>query len=140
GGARGAGAGPSWGQTLAAVARALIARAFGCPVFDEYGTRELGPLAHECPAHRGHHVNAESYVVEVAGESGEILVTDLNSRSVPLIRYRVGDVAVAGGHPCVCGRGLPLLERLAGRPPSAVRGAQGRSVPGTVFADLFTEY
>jgi phenylacetate-CoA ligase len=146
--ARGAAAVLSWGQTLTPAARALIERVFGCPVFDEYGTRELGPVAHECDAHRGLHVNAESYLVEVMhegrpaaeGEVGEVLITDLNSRSVPLIRYQVGDLAVATARACPCGRGLPLVERFVGRPPAAVLVAEGRYVPGAVFADVFQEY
>ena len=138
--AHGAGAVHTWGQTLTPDARALIERVFGCPVFDEYGTRELGPLAHECSAHRGHHVNAESYVLEIVGGTGEVVVTDLNSRSVPLIRYHVGDLAVATVEPCACGRGLPVIERLVGRPATVVLGAQGRRIPGTVFAELFGEH
>jgi phenylacetate-CoA ligase len=89
-------------------------------VFDSCRNPELGGLAHECDAHDGHHVAAESYIVEVLnghqparpGEDGEIVVTDLNSFSVPLIRYRTGDRAIAMEQTlCRCGRGLP---RLAG--------------------------
>jgi len=146
--AHGAGAIVTWGQTLSPAVRARIEAVFGCPVFDEYGAGEVGPLAHECERHRGHHVNAESYVVEIvrdgraaaSGEIGEVLVTDLNSRSVPLIRYRVGDLAVPGREACECGRRLPLLERIVGRSVSAVLGAGQRRVPGTAFAELFKDY
>jgi phenylacetate-CoA ligase len=145
--ARGAAAVLTWGQTLTPALRALLERVFGCPVFDEYGTRELGPVAHECDAHRGLHVNVESYIVEVVhegrpaaeGEVGEVLITDLNSRSVPLIRYQVGDLAVVTARACGCGRGLPLVERFLGRPSAAVVGAHGRYIPAAVFADLFQE-
>jgi phenylacetate-CoA ligase len=146
--ARGAGAVLCWGETLTPAARALVERVFGCPVFDEYGTRELGPVAHECQAHAGLHVNAESYLVEVMrdgrpaadGETGEVLITDLNSRSVPLIRYQVGDLAVATARACACGRGLPLVEHFVGRLPAAVLAANGRYVPGAVFADVLQEH
>jgi phenylacetate-CoA ligase len=128
--------------------RASIENVFGCAVFDEYGARELGPLAHECEAHAGLHVNAESYVVEVVrdgrpardGELGEVLVTDLNSRTVPLIRYQLPDLAVAAGRPCACGRGLPLLAAVTGRPASGILDARGRCVPGAVFCELFRDH
>src|SRR5262249_32760755 len=57
--ARGAGAILAWGQTLSPGVRASIGDLFGCPLFEEYGAREVGPLAHECEAHAGLHVNAE---------------------------------------------------------------------------------
>lgn len=146
--APGAGAVLTWGQTLTPAVRTLLEHVFGCPVFDEYGAREVGPVAHECEARRGYHVNAESCIVEVVhesraaaeGEVGEVLITDLNGRSVPLIRYQVGDLAVATERGCPCGRGLPLVERFVGRPPAAVLGAQGRCVPGAVFADVFEDH
>jgi phenylacetate-CoA ligase len=146
--AHGGGALLSWGQTLTPTTHALLERVFGSPVFDEYGTRELGPVAHECEVHRGLHVNAESYLVEVMrdgrpaaeGEVGEVLITDLNSRTVPLIRYQVGDLAMATTRVCSCGRSLPLVERFIGRPPAAVAIAEGRYVPGAVFADVFQEH
>ena len=91
---------------------------FGAKVFDQYGSRELSGIAHECEA-RGHHIAAESYIVEVLkdgrtakpGEVGEVVITDLNSFSVPLIRYRTEDRAIAMDKtPCDCGRGLPRIS------------------------------
>lgn len=136
------------GQTLAPAVRALIERQLGAPVFDRYATRELGLVAQECEAHAGLHVNAESYLVEVVrdgrpaaeGEPGEVLVTDLNNRCVPLLRYRTGDVAVAMAGACSCGRGLPLLRRVAGREEVFLHGTDRRVVPGALLADLFAAY
>lgn len=143
-----AGAIISSAQTLPPETRALIERQFGCPVFDKYGAREFSGIAHECAAHAGYHVNAESYVVEIVrdgraareGEVGEVLVTDLNNRCVPLIRYQLADLAVATNRSCACGRGLPLIERVIGRTQSVVLGSNGRYVPATFFAHFFKDY
>lgn len=143
-----AGAVISSAQTLPAETRALIEQQFGCPVFDKYGAREFSGIAHECEAHAGYHINAESYIVEIVrdgrpareGEVGEVLITDLNNRCVPLIRYQLGDLAVATSRPCSCGRGLPLIERVIGRTQAVVLGSNGRYVPATFFAHFFKEY
>lgn len=145
---RGARAVASAGQTMPDAARAIIEHELGAPLFDTYRTGELGAIAQECDAHAGYHVNAESYLVEVLrdgrpaaeGELGEVVVTDLNSFSVPLLRYRIGDLAVATTRACPCGRGLPLLPRIVGRPPAAVLAADGRYVPAGAFADVFDRY
>jgi phenylacetate-CoA ligase len=137
----------STGQTLAPDVRVLVERVAGAPVFDRYAARELGPIAQECEAH-GLHVNAESVIVEIErdgrpaaeGEVGEVLVTDLTNGCVPLLRYRLGDRAVASTRRCPCGRGLPLLERVVGRAEGAVVGAGGRQIPAGFFADLFADY
>ena len=144
----GAGAIISSAQTLPPETRELVERQFGCRVFDKYGAREFSGIAHECEAHCGYHVNAESYIVEVVrdgrpatdGEVGEVLVTDLNNRCVPLLRYQLGDLAVATSRRCPCGRGLPLLERVIGRVQGVVLGTNGRYVPATFFAHFFKEY
>ncbi len=143
-----AGAIISSAQTLPPETRALIEAQFGCKVFDKYGAREFSGMAHQCEAHRGYHVNAESYIVEVVrdgrpaaeGEVGAVLVTDLNNRCVPLIRYQLGDLAVATHRTCSCGRGLPLLERVIGRLQSVVLGTNGRYLPAAYFAHFFKDY
>lgn len=137
-------------QALDDESRKLIESAFGCRVFDKYGSREFSGIAYECEAHDGHHVVAESYVVEVLrdgrpalpGEVGEVVITDLNNLCLPFIRYRIGDLAVAmdPAVPCPCGRGLPRLGRIEGRVQSLILGSNGAVVPGTFFAHLFKDY
>jgi len=137
----------STGQTLDAELRALVERRVSPRVFDRYGTRELGPIAQQCEA-GAWHVNAESLIVEVLrgdqpaapGETGELVVTDLTNRCVPLLRYRVGDQAVASDRPCACGRGLPVLERIIGRRAHVLTASGERRVPEGVFADLFAPF
>jgi phenylacetate-CoA ligase len=137
-------------QVLPDESREAIQQAFATAVFDKYGSREFSGIAYECGAHQGHHVVAESYVVEVLrdgrtarpGELGEVVITDLNNFCMPFIRYRIGDLAVAldPAEPCACGRGLPRLGRIEGRVQSMIVGADGAVVPGSLFPHLFKDY
>ena len=140
----------SSGQVLTDQVRAAIEQRFGAEVYDKYGSREFSGIAYECSAHAGHHVMAESYIVELLtdgrptrpGETGEVLITDLNNHCVPLIRYRIGDLAVAmdAREPCPCGRGLPRIGRIEGRTHSVMLCADGTWLPGSFFAHFFKDY
>ncbi|HET6368680.1 MAG TPA: hypothetical protein VFG27_15700 [Pseudomonadales bacterium] len=100
--------------------RTAIERAFGCPASTEYGCRDGGLVANECPDH-GLHIAAEGMLVEVlptagaAEGSGELLLTNLDSHAMPIIRYRSGDIGALEPGTCRCGRGLPRLARVEGR-------------------------
>ena len=104
----------------------------------------------ECGHSRDHHVMDESYLVELLvdgrpakpGEIGEVVITDLNNFSVPLIRYRIGDLAVAVDEstPCPCGRHLSRVGRIEGRTQAIVHCADGTWLPGTFFAHFFKDY
>lgn len=133
-------------EALTEPQRTLLESVFGAPVQNEYGCGEVGPIAYECP--RGSlHLMSENVLVEVltsdgrraaVGESGEVVVTDLNNRAMPLIRYRVGDRAVIG-ESCSCGRGFPVLERVWGRAYDFVRDRDGRRYHGEYFMYLFED-
>ncbi len=137
-------------QALPEQSREIIEKAFGCKVFDKYGSREFSGIAYECDAHDGHHVVAESYIVEILkdgrparpGEVGEIVITDLSNNCLPFIRYRIGDLAVAMDNTvtCACGRGLPRIGKIEGRVQAIIVGTNGNYVPGTFFAHLFKDY
>ncbi len=122
--------------------RTLLERVFGCPVFNRYGSREVSVLASECDQHTGLHVMAEGLYVEVEtatgpagpGETGALLVTDLLNHAMPLIRYRIGDLGSWAPGRCPCGRGLPRLERVAGRVTDFLVGCDGRLVSGIFLA------
>jgi phenylacetate-coenzyme A ligase PaaK-like adenylate-forming protein len=111
-----------------------LASAFDCPVLDRYGCREAGVIAHEC-SEGSMHVNSEAVVVEMV--EGEIVVTTLNNRVMPLIRYRVEDLVELTPEACSCGRGLPLVRRLHGRLSDIIRAPSGRLIHGEFFTHLF---
>ena len=110
-------------ETLFDPMRKTVERAFGCPVFDYYGSREVGAIAAECEEHCGYHITAENVLLEFVsegehvscGENGAILVTGLRNYGMPLIRYDIGDIGKHSNEICSCGRGLPLMESIEGR-------------------------
>ena len=137
---------PCNGLILAAEAttpgqRATIAEAFGCDVFNTYGTMEFNMIAGECAQHRGMHLNCENLVVEVTkdgqqlpvGEEGEITVTGLVHPAMPFVRYLIGDLGRLAVAPCTCGRGLPLLKEVTGRTMDIIRTPEGNLVSGVFF-------
>jgi phenylacetate-CoA ligase len=140
----------SSGQTLTPKARASIESAFGCPVFDAYGSREFARLAHEAGASDVHHVAGEGFIVEVLlegrpvrpGEVGEVVITDLNGYAMPLLRYRIGDLAELAPEPDrdARARGLPRIGQIHGRVQSILRGTDDRFVPGTLLHRIAGDY
>ena len=60
-----------------------------------------------------------------AGESGRVLVTTLENYLMPLVRYEIGDHAIATSARCGCGRTLPLLGRVLGRSMNLFRKPDG---------------
>ncbi|MBI1852922.1 MAG: phenylacetate--CoA ligase family protein [Planctomycetes bacterium] len=135
-------------ETLTPADREIVHRAFAAEVFDRYGSREVGNVAHECSEHDGLHVSTERLHVEIVddaglpvapGETGRVLVTTLLRRTMPLIRYEIGDLAVArsAGDECPCGRGLPRIGPIRGRTSDVIRGPSGRLLHGEFFTHLF---
>ncbi len=118
--------------------RIKIESVFGCPVANGYGGRDAGFIAHQCPS-GGMHITAEDIIVEIVdsdgkvlppGQSGEIVTTHLATNDFPFIRYRTGDVGVISEKPCICGRGLPLLEEIQGRTTDFVIASDGTVMHG----------
>lgn len=124
--------------------RELIERVFQCPVSDRYSSHEAGAIiAAECPE-GGKHVFSDFCYVEIVtdgrpaapGELGEVIITPLYSFGMPLIRYRMEDIATFAGNQCACGRGLPVLRELVGRAPSILTLPSGKLLYGGAFRRL----
>lgn len=126
---------------------AVTERAFRAPAVDVYVTNEFGVIAWSCPVRRDLlHVNDDAFLVEVVGPDGkpvppgtqgELVVTSLSLTAMPLIRYRMGDIATRVPGPCECGRGLGLLTRLQGRTAHAIRRADGGLIVTPLITNLF---
>ena len=137
-------------QSLPDNVRRTIEDGLDTRVFDKYGSREFSGIAYQCDRSDDHHVMAESYLVELLvdgrpakpGEVAEIVITDLNNFSVPLIRYRIGDLATAVDESelCPCGRAFQRIGRIEGRTQAIVHCADGTWLPGTFFAHFFKDY
>ncbi len=109
----------SGGECLPSAAAVEIARAFGCPVVNEYGASECMSIAFGC--NEGWlHVNADWVLLEPVDKSyrpappGEpshtALLTNLANRVQPIIRYDLGDSVIAKPEPCACGSPLPAIQ------------------------------
>jgi len=125
--------------------RELFKEVFGATTFERYGAREIGTLASEVDCHRGLHIFEPSYVIEVVdqgghavapGEMGELVITDLCNRAMPLIRYRIGDLVALDESTCGCGCTWQRIGKVGGRILDLVTRSDGSRVAGQVILDI----
>ena len=125
--------------------RRVIEEVFGPRVFDYYGLTEKVASAGECPSHNGLHVNMEDTIVEiVAGEDrgtghpgGEIVGTSLVNYTMPLLRYRTGDVSAPRQGRCPCGRELMLIEPVETKVEDIITTGDGRYISASNLTHAF---
>jgi len=136
-------------EMLLPTERELIEDAFNTKVYDYYGNRETNLIAAQCQERGGYHVSAENGVIEVVdgdghkvgeGQTGEVVITDFHNYVMPLIRYRIGDLAEATYRKCPCGLELPLIKNFVGRKLEIIRTPSGHAVPGEFFLLLLDRY
>lgn len=95
--------------------------------FDIYGLSEIaGPgVGGECPAHDGIHIFEDHYYPEIVdpetgeplpdGQEGELVLTTLSKRAMPILRYRTHDITKIISEPCACGRTIRRIARIGRR-------------------------
>ncbi len=125
------------GDNLLPAHRQAIEEGFGCRVFDYYGSTEGCLVISECE-HGRFHVQPESGVLEIINESGgacrpgevgEMVITGLLNDAMPLIRYRIGDLAAWSTETeCLCGRQSPLVSHIEGRGDDYLLMVDGRRI------------
>jgi phenylacetate-CoA ligase len=129
-------------ETLHSYQRDRIESAFKAKVWDWYGLTELVGNASQCERHEGYHVSMEQGCLEVLdendrpvgpGETGEIVATGLHNFSMPLLRYRTGDLAEYTDEPCPCGRGSRLIKSIRGRTTEYIETESGARLTATAL-------
>jgi phenylacetate-CoA ligase len=134
--------------------RTRLEEGWGARVTEAMGVGDIGPsLWGECEEQDGMHLGARGFVhaelidpetgvaVEMEdGAAGELVLTHLQHRAAPLLRFRTRDHVQVWTSPCKCGRTSPRL-RCIGRTddmlivrgvnvfPSAVREVVGAFAP-----------
>ncbi len=108
--------------------RQEIENTWGFKAMDIYGLSEIiGPgVAIECCGQDGLHFAADHFYPEIidpatgeevpAGQDGELVITTLTKKAMPLLRYRTRDIVSINYEPCShCGRTLPRISKVKGR-------------------------
>lgn len=133
---------------LTSVQSMRIEKAFGAPVYDQYGCCEIYWLAAQCPKRQGLHMFSDIRRFEFIddddqpcpdGVQGRIVVTDLENRFFPIIRYLNGDMGKSLPGQCECGVTLPLMDKVTGRVSESVRLPDGQNMSGEYLTTIFDE-
>ncbi len=107
--------------------RDKIESQYGIDVYNGYGLSEMnGPgVAFECSEKQGMHLWEDFYLAEIIdpesgtllpeGEYGELVLTHLMRKAMPMLRYRTRDLTRIISEPCACGRTHRKIERIRGR-------------------------
>ena len=121
------------GEPLFEHQRELIGEAFRAPVANEFGSRDIGFTAHDTP--QGQMLlMSESIILEVLdeegrpvapGNTGEAVMTALESFAQPFIRYRTGDIVRLSEEPAEAGWGLHVIDEVLGRTTDFIVRADG---------------
>lgn len=126
-------------EKLHADQRDLLSRAFGCRVFDQYGSREVPCIASECE-HGGMHLLTHSayteFLPDLESNRKRVIVTGLTNKTMPLLRYELGDYAFPLETVCSCGRTSPLIQMDIGRIYDFMVAADGSKIHGAYFVKI----
>lgn len=107
--------------------RKEIEERLGIKAMEAFGLTELGGpgASFDCEAQDGLHINEDHFLAEIVdpatleplpiGEQGELVLTSLQRRAMPMLRYRTKDITKLRRETCSCGRTLIKMNKITGR-------------------------
>ncbi len=107
--------------------RKEIEERLGIKAMEAFGLTELGGpgVAFDCEAQDGLHINEDHFLAEIVdpatleplpiGEQGELVLTSLQRKAMPMLRYRTKDITKFHRETCSCGRTLIKMNKITGR-------------------------
>lgn len=123
--------------TLYPALRQIVQDVFRCPVYNQYGSREVGAIAFEMQDQDG--LRGLPYLNYPEVVDGRVVVTCLTNYSMPLLRYEIGDTAEPwrGSQDANYGCRHKVFRAVTGRVHSHFKTATGVLVYGGFFAKQF---
>lgn len=116
-------------------------------LYSTYASTEMQTSFTECACHQGGHLPPDLIIVEFLddenrpvpeGEPGEVTITTLGVRGMPLLRFKTGDICRHYSGACGCGRNTIRLSSLLGRKGQMIKYKGTTLYPPALFDILDT--
>ena len=138
----------SWGDKLFDHYKISIYEAFNCKTFETYGSAEGFMVAGQKDLDYLYEMSTNVLVEilddngnEVAdGSIGNVIITNLNGFAMPLIRYKIGDLAIKlpkEKYPIIRDLQLPIFQKIVGRDTDIVKTPSGNFMVVHSFTGIF---
>jgi phenylacetate-CoA ligase len=130
------------GEILFAYQKEKIQEIFGCKVVNEYGSSENGIIGFEC-AYGQMHLMPTIYLDILNPDKdgfGELVITELNSRFIPFIKYKNGDIGRLLNAECRCRKPYPIIQIREGRIDDFIVGSNGEIVYDAILAYTLKDF
>lgn len=99
-------------------------------IYSTYASTEMATAFTECKYQQGNHLQPELIYTEILdqdgiqvlpGEIGELVITSLQTQTMPLLRFATGDMLTFTEEPCLCGRNTLRLSPVVGRKQQMIK-------------------
>ncbi len=122
-----------------------IEKMWNAKLFSTYASTELATTFCECEIRKGGHIRPELIILEILDDNdkpvkdgviGEVVVTPLGVRGMPLIRFKTGDISFKIPEPCLCGRNSVRIGPIIGRKNQMLKFKGTTLFPNAILAVL----
>ncbi len=126
----------TYGETLSQSKRTFLEKAYNCKVFNFFSIHECAAMISECELGNLHFMEDFAFheIVDESGkdsserEFGELVGTSFYNYSMPLIRYKIGDLIKIENSQkvCNCQRNFGIVKEIAGKQCDFIQTPDGR--------------
>lgn len=119
----------------------LLSASWPIDLYSTYGNTEGAISFCECQVHRGCHEHPDMIISEILdekgypvpeGEIGELVLTTLQNKGMPLLRYKTGDITFKLTERCLCGRNSSRIGPILGRKAQMMKFKGVKVYPKTI--------
>lgn len=114
-------------------------------LYSTYASTEMQSSFTECEYHCGCHTPVNLIIVELLdennmpvqdGEPGEVTITTLGVKGMPLLRFKTGDICIGNNAKCECGRESLRLSSVIGRKGQMIKFKGTTLYPSALYEIL----
>lgn len=122
-----------------------VEQMWSAKIYSTYASSEMATAFSECKEAAGGHLRPELLVLEILddesnpvapGEKGEVTVTPLGVKGMPLIKFKTGDISFLIEDDCPCGRNTPRLGPIIGRKNQMLKLKGTTIFPSAILSSL----